>query len=224
MPLLPHLLEDRFGDVVVGAPVGGALGIGELVHEVAARGAGQALRLGTDRVGVCHQVAAPAIELDRGDLFGRRVARHHGQERQAEQAREVGLRDGGGAARRFHHGAALVQPAVRQRIQEQRTRQAMLQAAGGVARFVLEVDIDARKSRQRQRNQVGVGRAVEVGVDAVDGLRHPGALGHGVGLAEDVRVIRTLARLDAARVWRALGKAVFRTAQPTTGSGWRVHG
>src|SRR5690606_1450828 len=31
-----HLVEDRFGDVVVAPPVGGALGVGELVHEVAA--------------------------------------------------------------------------------------------------------------------------------------------------------------------------------------------
>jgi hypothetical protein len=35
VPLLRHLLEDRLGDVVVAAPVGGALREGELVHEVA---------------------------------------------------------------------------------------------------------------------------------------------------------------------------------------------
>jgi len=36
MGLLFHLPEDRLGDVVVGAPVGGAFGVGELVHEMPA--------------------------------------------------------------------------------------------------------------------------------------------------------------------------------------------
>jgi hypothetical protein len=51
----------------------------------------------------------------------------------------------------------------------------VLEAAGGVDRLVLEVDVDPPLRRQRERVQVGVRRAVGVGFDAPDGLRDPGA-------------------------------------------------
>ena len=48
-----QLLEDRLGDVVVAAPVGGALGVGELVEVVAAQLVGQASRDVVDGAGGC---------------------------------------------------------------------------------------------------------------------------------------------------------------------------
>ncbi len=177
--LLGHLLEDRFGDVVVGTPVGGALGVGELVHEVAAGLARQPLRFAVQVAGALYQVAAPALELDGGDLLRGGAGRDHGDERQPQQAGEVGLGHRGRATGRLDHRAALAQPAIGQRVQEQRTREAMLQAAGRVAGLVLQVDVDARKAGQAHRNQVGIGRAVVIGFDLADGRRHPGTLGHG---------------------------------------------
>ena len=94
---------------------------------------GQALALGIERRRVVDQVATTALELDCRDLLRRRAARHHRDEGQPEQTREIGLRHCGGTAGRLHHRGALVQPAVAQRMQEQRAREAMLQAAGRVA-------------------------------------------------------------------------------------------
>jgi hypothetical protein len=64
-----HLLEDRFGDVVVRPPVGGALGIGELVDEVPAVLTGQAFGLGVDLRRILHQMALATVERDLRDLF-----------------------------------------------------------------------------------------------------------------------------------------------------------
>ncbi len=178
MRLFLHLPEDRFGDVVVGAPVGGTLGVQELVHEVAAALARQLHRIGVQVAGAFDQVAAPALEFDRGDLFRRGGRRHHRDERQPQQAREIGFGHRGGAAGGLDHRPPLVQPAVGQRVQEQRTRQAVLEAAGGMAGLVLEIQINARETGQLQRNQVGVGRAVEIGFDLLDGVGHPIAIGH----------------------------------------------
>ncbi|MND75272.1 hypothetical protein D3C80_668840 [compost metagenome] len=44
----------------------------------------------------------------------------------------------------------------------------MLEAAGGVAGFVLEVQLDLGKTRQGQRDQVCVGTALEVSLDDTD--------------------------------------------------------
>ena len=52
-----HLLEDDLGNVVVAPPVGRALGIGELVDEVAAAVVGQPLGLLGDAPGVVDQAA-----------------------------------------------------------------------------------------------------------------------------------------------------------------------
>ena len=72
MPLQRQLLEDRLGDVVVAAPVGGPLGVGELVEVVPAGLVGQPPRLVVDRRRVVDQVAAAALELDQRDLLRRR--------------------------------------------------------------------------------------------------------------------------------------------------------
>jgi hypothetical protein len=120
-------------------------------------------------------VALAALELDGRDLLRAGAARHHGDEAQAQQAREVGLAHRGGAAGGLDHGPALVQPAVAQRMQEQAARETVLQAAGGVAGLVLQVQLHTREAGQRQRDQVRVAAALEVGLDAADGLAHPGA-------------------------------------------------
>jgi hypothetical protein len=136
---MAHLGKDAFGDVVVAAPIGRAFGKGELVHIVATALVSQALRLAIDGGGIGHLVALPAQRLDRGDLFSGRAGRDHGDERQAQHARNS-FRYGGGAGRGLDHGGAFADPAAAQRMEEQRARQAVLEAAGGVAALVLEID------------------------------------------------------------------------------------
>ena len=76
-----------------------------------------------------------------------------------EQAREPRLGDRGAARRCIDHGLALAQAAVAQRVQEQRARQPVLEAAGGMRGLVLEIEVDAGKSGECELQQVGVGRA-----------------------------------------------------------------
>ena len=75
-----------------------------------------------------------------------------------------------------------MQPAIAQRIQKQRPRQPVLQAARGVRGFVLEVQVNAVRGKggQAQRDQVGVGASLVIGFDAGDGFVEPGGgEGHG---------------------------------------------
>ena len=66
MAFAAHLLEDRFGDVVVAAPVGGALGIGELVDmRWPPRLAASASAARHRCAAVVDQVAVAALVLDR---------------------------------------------------------------------------------------------------------------------------------------------------------------
>lgn len=57
----------------------------------------------------------------------------------------------------------------------------MLEAAGGVAGLVLEVQFDARQAGSLQRDQMGIGAALEIRFDDADRLTGPLALvdGHG---------------------------------------------
>ena len=74
-----------------------------------------------------------------------------------------------------------MQPAIAQRIQKQRPRQPVLEAARGVRGFVLEIQVDAvgHEGGQPQRDEVRVGAALVVGFDAGDGFVVPGgAEGH----------------------------------------------
>ncbi|MNP27431.1 hypothetical protein D3C76_1203410 [compost metagenome] len=103
MPLETHLGKDRFGNIVVGAPVSGALGVGELVHEVTAGFPRQTFGFCVELRRVIHQMALTTIERDLGNLFLRGTGRHHGDERQSEQAREVGFGDCRRAAGGFDH-------------------------------------------------------------------------------------------------------------------------
>ena len=172
-----HLREDRLGDVVVAAPVGGALGIGELVEIVAAALAGQPRGLGVHRRRVVDEVAAAALVFDQRDLARAGGAWHHGHEAQAEQPREVGLADRGGPGRRLDDRGGRPDPAVAQTVEEQRTRQPVLQRPGRVRRLVLQVDLDAGERRERQRYEVRVGRTVRVGLDPPHGIVRPRAGG-----------------------------------------------
>ena len=75
-----------------------------------------------------------------------------------------------------------MQPAIAQRIQKQRPRQPVLQAARGVRGFVLEVQVNAQRGKrgQAQWDQVGIGATLVVGFDPGDGFVEPGGgEGHG---------------------------------------------
>ena len=79
-----------------------------------------------------------------------------------------------------------MQPAIAQRIQKQRPRQPVLEAARGVGGFVLEVQVNAMGGEgwQAQRDQVGIGAALVVGFDAGDGFVEPGGGERHCGLSE----------------------------------------
>ncbi|MNO99776.1 hypothetical protein D3C76_915570 [compost metagenome] len=204
--LVAHLLEDRLGDVVVRPPVGGAFGEGELVHEVPAALPRQALGFGVDLRRVVDQVALAAVEGDLRDLLLRGAGRHHGDERQAEQAGEIGLGDRRRAAGRLDHRCLRPQPAVAQGVEEQRTRQAVLEAAGGMAGLVLEVQVDAGQAGHVQRDQVRIGAALKIRLDDADRLAGPGAFVDRHGATSQGKDSVSPAHRPAAWVaWCAIG-------------------
>ncbi|MNF83606.1 hypothetical protein D3C84_659310 [compost metagenome] len=183
-----HLMKNRFGDVVVRPPVGGALGVGELVNEMPVVLPRQALGLGIDLGRIIDQMALATVESDLRDLLFRGGRGHHGNERQTQHPRKVRLGNGRRTAGGFDDRRPGLEPAITQRIQEQRARQSVLEAAGGVAGLVLEIQVNARKTRKWQRNQVGVGAALEVGFDDPDGFAGPlSVVAHGVVLIESGR-------------------------------------
>ena len=153
-----ELREDRFGDVVVRAPVGRAFGQAELV-QVARTRSGVRSRDVDDRARIRDQLDVAAEPAHARDLVGRRAGRHDGRERTSEQAREPGLRDRGAAGRGIHHALARCEPAVAERVEEQRAREAVLEAARRMRGLVLEVERHARIRRERQCAQRRVGRA-----------------------------------------------------------------
>jgi hypothetical protein len=65
-----HLAENAVGDIVVAAPIGGAFGIGELIHVMAAQLLGQTRGLAVNRARAVDLVALPAQRLDGGDFSG----------------------------------------------------------------------------------------------------------------------------------------------------------
>src|SRR5215471_17220157 len=82
-------------------------------------------------------------------------------------------------------------PTVTKSIKEQRPRQPVLEAAGRVSAFVLEVKSNAWHAGQRHTDEMRVGRAIEVGVDELDRVCYPGAFRaralHGATHRHDVR-------------------------------------
>ncbi|MOA60929.1 hypothetical protein D3C78_1859440 [compost metagenome] len=58
----------------------------------------------------------------------------------------------------------------------------MLEAAGWMTGLILEIQLDTRKTWQRQRDQVGVGAALEIRLDDADGFAGPlSVVAHGDG-------------------------------------------
>ena len=174
MGLARQLDEDRLGDVVVAAPVGRAFGQTELVEMAGpARGMfGRArLRVG----GILDQIAVPAERAHVADLARRGAHGHHRGEAQAEQAREPGLRDRGAARGRVDHRLAFAQPAVAQRVQDQRAREPVLETARRMRGLVLEIEVDAGEARKHEVQQVGVGRARGLALERADRLAQPRA-------------------------------------------------
>ena len=94
MRLVGHLAVNAVRNVIIAAPVGGALGEGELVHIVTIQFAGQHFGGRIDFAGAFHKVAASAVKFDLFDFTFRRAGRHHGDKRQTQQAGKVGFGDG----------------------------------------------------------------------------------------------------------------------------------
>lgn len=91
MLLQLHLIEYGLGDIVVASPVRRSLGIGELVHEVAAELIREAVAFRDHLRRILHQAAFASVELDQPDLLGRCGRWHDRDERQADQPGEIGL-------------------------------------------------------------------------------------------------------------------------------------
>lgn len=49
----------------------------------------------------------------------------------------------------------------------------MLQAAGRMGAFILQIELNTVKSRQGKADQVGIRRALVVGIDFADGMFNP---------------------------------------------------
>lgn len=52
----------------------------------------------------------------------------------------------------------------------------MLQAAGRMGAFILQIELNTVKSRQGKADQVGIRRTLVVGIDFADGMFNPGAI------------------------------------------------
>ena len=172
--LLAQLAEDRLGDVVVAPPVGSPLGIGELVHVVAPEIGGLVGALRIDLLGGGDEMGLAPVEFDLRHLLGRGGPGHHRDEPQAQQPGEIGLGHRRRSAGGLDDRRLGPNPAVAQGVEEQRSGQPVLQAAGGMGGLVLEIEV--HRPGQGRAQQVGVGRAVEVGLNGLDGPVDPGAV------------------------------------------------
>ena len=173
---MAHLAENTVGDIVIAAPVGGPLGEGKLIHIVAVQFTRQRFGSRVDFAGALHKMAASAVELDLFDFASGGAGGHHGDKRQPQQAGEIGLRNCSRTRRRFDNRGAFFDPAVAQAIEKQRPRQTMFEATGRMRTFILQINRDPRKTRQRQANQVCIGGTLIVGVNFTNGVFYPGAI------------------------------------------------
>src|SRR3546814_18404343 len=69
MRLLPQLLENRLGDIVVGAPVRSSFSVGELIHVMPTQLARQAFGFAIHLSSRVHQMYLSAVKLHGRDLF-----------------------------------------------------------------------------------------------------------------------------------------------------------
>ena len=179
MGLALHLAEDAFGDVVVAPPVGRALGVGELVKVVPARLCRQPCGHLIDLRRVVDEMAAPAEAFDALDLGRAGAARHHRDEGQVQEFGEVSLGHGRRTGRGLDQRGARADAAVADAVEEQRPRQPMLQAAGRMRAFVLQIDRDAAQTAEGGLHQMRIGRAPSVALQQVDRLLRPVAVNPG---------------------------------------------
>ena len=172
-----HLRENALCDVIVAAPVGRALGIGELVEIMAARLRCEPMgdviygaRI-VDRVNLA-AVKADRVQLGRGGRGG-----HDREEAQAQHPCEIGFADRGRSRRGLDHAGIRADPPVAQRVKEQRAGKPVLQTAGRMAALILQVQRDAGIAWQFEPDEVRVGRAVIVRLNPLDRLGSPGSYG-----------------------------------------------
>ena len=168
-----HLLKDAFGDIVVAAPIGCALGIGELVQIMPARVRGDPGRDLIDLGWLIDQFAAPAKAPDRRQLGLAGGFGHDRDKGQAQKIGEIGLGDGGRTRRGFDQRGAAPDAAVADAVKKQRPRQPVLEAAGRMRAFILEIDRDIGQALKRRLDQMRVSRAVAVALENGDGIACP---------------------------------------------------
>ena len=136
MFLVFELSEDRFGDVVVSAPIRRALGVGELVHVVTVQLTREPMRFRVDRRRIAHEMTTSPLRLDQRDLGGTRARGHHRDKIQAQQLREIRLADSRRSGRRFDDSGLFGNPAVADRVEEKRPCESMLETPRDVGRLV----------------------------------------------------------------------------------------
>jgi len=199
-----QLREHRLGNVVIAAPIGGSLGVGELIEVVPAAGGCKISGDLIDRGRIVNQLALATVELDELALLAYGRGWHDGHERQVEQSGEVGLADCGRPGGRLDQCGAFGDPVVAQAVQHQRPCQSMLQAAGRMHRLVLQIQVDAPLDRQRIWMQMSVGAAIRIRLYLRDRPFQPGAvvrIGHHRQITGGcpARVIRQIVRQRSGR-------------------------
>ena len=73
-----HLTKDAVGDIIIAAPVGGALSVSELVHVMTVQLTRQLLRGRIDFAGAFHEMTATAVKFNLFNLTFCRTGRHDG--------------------------------------------------------------------------------------------------------------------------------------------------
>jgi hypothetical protein len=138
-----------------------------------ATGHRQLLCLPVQALGGIQQMALPAVECNLGDFFWRDTGGHYRNKQQAEQTGKVRFGHRRRTAGHLNHWCPWTQPTVTQRIQKQRAGQAMLKAAGGMARLILEVQINPSKTWQAQGDQMGISTAPKIRFNQANRLKRP---------------------------------------------------
>lgn len=119
------------------------------------------------------QFAAPAKAPDRRQLGLAGGFGHDRDKGQAQKIGEIGLGDGGRTRRGFDQRGAAPDAAVADAVKKQRPRQPVLEAAGRMRAFILEIDRDIGQALKRRLDQMRVRRAVAVTLENGDGIAGP---------------------------------------------------
>src|SRR3546814_10942014 len=132
MRLLPQLLENRLGDIVVGAPVRSSFSVGELIHVMPTQLARQAFGFAIDLSSRVHQMYLSAVKLNGRDLFPGGAFGNDGNKGQAYQPCEISFGHGRGARGGLVHGTVRRQQAIKKSIPEGGSSEAIITTAGRV--------------------------------------------------------------------------------------------